>query len=59
MDDVNYLLHRRQVSLVLAERAACEESRHAHRELANRYAALIHDHRDGTISATRAFLAGI
>ena len=57
MDDVNYLLHRQQVSLVLASRASCEESRRAHQELASRYHALIDDHRYGTISPTRAFLA--
>jgi hypothetical protein len=39
--DLNYLCHRRQVSLFMAENAACDESRRAHRALANGYAASI------------------
>ena len=39
--DLNYLLHRRQVSLFMAENGACERSRAAHRELAKGYAAEI------------------
>ena len=38
MADVNYLLHRRQMSLVRADTAAGPESRAAHRDLARRYA---------------------
>ena len=39
--DLNYLLKRRQVSLIMAERAASEEARRAHRALADGYAARI------------------
>jgi len=39
--DLNYLGHRRQVSLSMAEHAACDESRRAHRALADGYAARI------------------
>ena len=39
--DLNYLYHRRQVSLFMADNADCEQSRRAHRELADGYAARI------------------
>ena len=39
--DLNYLYHRHQVSLYLAEQAVSEEARRAHRELASGYAARI------------------
>jgi hypothetical protein len=39
--DLNYLYHRHQVSLFMAENAAGEESRRAHRALADGYAARI------------------
>ena len=36
--DLNYLYERRQVSLVMAERATCDEARAAHLALARGYA---------------------
>ncbi|MES1976041.1 MAG: hypothetical protein V4472_26590 [Pseudomonadota bacterium] len=39
--DLNYLLHREQISLMRAERAACGSSRASHRGLARAYAALL------------------
>jgi len=39
--DLNYLYKRHQISLVLAERATCEEARRAHGELARGYASQI------------------
>jgi len=36
--DLNYLLHRHQVSLMRADAAATGEGRHAHRGLAHGYA---------------------
>lgn len=39
--DLNYLLERRQVSLIMAERATSEEARRAHRALADGYTARI------------------
>lgn len=41
--DLNYLLHRHQISLMRAEAAACIESRHAHQAFANSYAKQIDD----------------
>ena len=41
MHDLNYLYKRHQVSLYRSEHAACEQSRNAHRELTDAYAALI------------------
>jgi hypothetical protein len=35
--DFNYLYHRHQVSLFMADHAACVQSREAHRRLANGY----------------------
>ena len=43
--DINYLLEREQVERVRADRAACSNSRAAHRELAERYRALIEQNR--------------
>jgi hypothetical protein len=45
--DINYLLEREQVERVRADRAACANSRAAHRELAARYRALIELKRRG------------
>jgi len=39
--DLNYLYKRHQISLVLAERATCEEARRAHGKLARGYASQI------------------
>jgi hypothetical protein len=39
--DLNYLFHRQQISLFMAENAASDEARSVHRELASRYAARI------------------
>jgi len=50
--DINYLLEREQVERVRADRAACANSRAAHRELAERYRALIEEQR-GDIRAAR------
>ena len=41
MSDLNYLYKRHQISLYMAEHAACTRSRAAHRELTDAYAALI------------------
>ena len=35
--DFNYLYHRHQVSLFMADSAACEQTRDTHRRLANGY----------------------
>lgn len=39
--DFNYLYHRHQVSLFMADNAASDKVRSIHREFANRYAAKI------------------
>jgi len=39
--DLNYLYHRHQVSLFMAENAGCDRARRAHGELAVGYAARI------------------
>ena len=39
--DLNYLYHRQQVSLMMADAAASSEARHAHRNLAYGYGRLI------------------
>ena len=41
--DLNYLYHRHQVSIFMADNAASEQARSVHRELADRYAARIAD----------------
>lgn len=43
--DLNYLYHRRGVSLLMARNAACEKSRDVHAALARAYAARIGDAR--------------
>lgn len=45
MDDLNYLLHREQVSLLRAQLAASSESRCAHQGLARAYGVRIREHR--------------
>ena len=39
--DLNYLYHRHQISIFMADNAASEEARRVHRELGKRYAARI------------------
>lgn len=39
--DLNYLRRRHQVSLLMADNAACERARSAHRELAELYASRV------------------
>lgn len=39
--DLNYLYHRHQVSLFMADNATTQQARQIHRELAGRYAARI------------------
>ena len=51
--DLNYLLSRHQISLHLSGIAASREARHAHRGLANGYAARIGAHRAGTGASAR------
>ena len=41
--DINYLFHRHQVSLFMADNAASPRARLVHRELAERYASRIAD----------------
>jgi hypothetical protein len=41
--DLNYLYHRRGVSLMMADRAACVPSRDAHRAFARSYGRRIAD----------------
>lgn len=41
--DLNYLYSRHQISLFRADNADCEESRTAHREMADGYASQISD----------------
>ncbi|WP_294335799.1 hypothetical protein [uncultured Sphingomonas sp.] len=43
--DLNYLLSRHQISLMLAQSATTTEARHAHRGLATGYADAIHSAR--------------
>ena len=47
MTDLNYLYKRHQISLYMSENAACVQSRTAHRELTDAYAALITTARRG------------
>jgi hypothetical protein len=54
--DLNYLLLREQIERVRAEKASCDNSRAAHRELAECYRALIDDHRGASASALPAGL---
>jgi hypothetical protein len=39
--DLNYLYHRQQISLMRADRAACDPSRAAHEGLASLYSSMI------------------
>lgn len=39
--DLNYLLHREQVSLMRADKAGCNEARQGHRALARAYGLLV------------------
>ena len=39
--DLNYLLQRQQVALHRAQHAACDQSRHAHQDMADTYATRI------------------
>jgi len=56
--DLNYLLHRHQVSLMRADTAVGLEARHAHAGLARNYASRIGDlQRDLGASAILARLA--
>ncbi len=41
--DLNFLYHRRGVSHLMAQHAACERSRNAHRNLSQAYAGCIGD----------------
>jgi hypothetical protein len=45
MDDINYLLHRQQVSLIRASIARSPESRAAHEGLAREYFAKVREYR--------------
>jgi hypothetical protein len=54
--DLNYLLHRHQVSLMQAETAQCAEARHSHLGLAREYAVQIERVRVG-LGATAVSLA--
>lgn len=49
--DVNYLLHRQQVSLIRAQRAASPESRAAHLGLARAYRERVEAYRIGNREA--------
>jgi hypothetical protein len=50
--DLNYLYHRRGVSLFLSRNAASEQARTAHRGLATGYAKRIADFRQAQVAAT-------
>jgi len=50
MNDLNYLYQRHQISLYMADHAACERSRSAHRGLSDAYASLITSARRGRIA---------
>lgn len=43
--DLNYLYHRHQISLFMADHAKCDQSRRAHRGLADGYALRISQRR--------------
>lgn len=49
--ELSYLYHRHGVSLLMAENAACERSRRAHRTLAKAYACRIADAIRGSTAA--------
>jgi hypothetical protein len=44
MPDVNYLLHRQQISLLQAAFASCPESRAAHEDMARAYLDQVRDY---------------
>ena len=48
--DLNYLYLRQQVSRFNADNAACDNSRRAHRDMADAYGALIAATRHGTVA---------
>ncbi len=52
--DLNYLYFRQQVSRFNADNAACENSRHVHKELADAYGSRIAAARNGTIVELRS-----
>ena len=47
--DLNYLYQRQQVSRVNADRAACDNSRSAHRRMAEAYGLLIDQAKNGRV----------
>jgi hypothetical protein len=49
--DINYLLYREQIERERAERAACEEARAAHSELAQNYREQVEGHRRSAFEA--------
>lgn len=56
--DTNYLLKREQLSLMMADRSASVEARHAHTELAHGYGRMLLErrfpHRPFLLAATNA-----
>lgn len=55
--DLNYILHRHQVSLIASTNAACPASRHAHRGLVIGYARQIRDFQKANGAAARLAVA--
>jgi len=51
--DLNYLYLRQQVSRFNAENAACDNSRRAHRDLAEAYGVMIAEARNGVVVELR------
>ena len=49
--DLNYLYHRHQVALFMADNASCEQAGRAHRGMAERYARRIADARAPVVRA--------
>lgn len=45
--DLNYLLQRQQIALHRAQHAACDQSRHAHQDMADSYGEQIAELRTG------------
>lgn len=56
--DLNYLLHRHQVSLVRAGNASCNQARRAHDDLATGYAVRIAEYR-ATLGASGAMVLSV
>lgn len=52
--DLNYLYQRHQVSLFMAENAASEQAREAHREFGKRYASRIAEAKRLQLNASAA-----